>query len=138
MELKKVTKESRRIGFIILFLSVFMGFKPAIAQENANNRNRDTTQIKETTTYKNDEISDTIKKGMEGRVLIGFIVEKNGRITNVEVVESSGHPALDEEAVRVVKEMPKWKPGEQKGKTKRVRFLLPIEFKLDDDEKNED
>ena len=64
-----------------------------------------------------------------GRVFVSFVVEKNGSITNVEV-ERGIDPAVDKEAVRLVKSMPKWKPGIQKGETVRCRSLLPISFKF--------
>jgi len=76
------------------------------------------------------------EKGIEGRVDIGFVVGKDGSITEVKVIKSSGNSLLDKEAVRVVKTMPKWKPGTgfSSGVEKPVaiRFQLPIEFKLND------
>src|SRR5574343_471774 len=55
------------------------------------------------------------KSKIEGRSVIGFVVEKDGSISNVNITRSS-HPLLDQEAIRVVNEMPTWKPGMQKGK----------------------
>ena len=72
---------------------------------------------------------EAMEKEISGRVLVGFIVEKDGSITETEVVKGIGG-GCDEEAVRVVKAMPKWKPGKQKGKPVRVHFMLPITFKL--------
>ena len=72
---------------------------------------------------------EAMEKEISGRVLVGFIVEKDGSITETEVVKGIGG-GCDEEAVRVVKAMPKWKPGKQKGKPVRVHFMLPIIFKL--------
>ena len=69
------------------------------------------------------------EKGIEGRVLITFIVEKNGSVSNVEVAESV-NPLLDKEAVRVVKTMKKWIPGKQNNEPARVRYTLPISFVL--------
>ena len=69
--------------------------------------------------------------GQEGRVGIKFVVNKTGKIEKVEVIKSSGTPALDREAVRVVKGMPNWKPGKMKGKPVSVYFQLPITFKLE-------
>ena len=69
------------------------------------------------------------EKGIEGRVLITFIIEKNGSISNVEVAESV-NPLLDKEAVRVVKTMKKWIPGKQNNEPARVRYTLPISFVL--------
>ena len=70
-----------------------------------------------------------MKKGIQGRVAVSFIVEKDGSISNVRPVHSV-HPLLDKEAVRVVKSMPKWSPGKQNGKPVRVRFNVPVMFKL--------
>jgi len=67
--------------------------------------------------------------GLEGKVYIGFVVEPDGRLTNFSVVRSVA-PILDEEALRVVKMMPKWTPGKQRGKTVRVQFQIPITFTL--------
>lgn len=72
---------------------------------------------------------EAMEKEISGRVLVGFIVEKDGSITETEVVKGIGG-GCDEEALRVVKAMPKWKPGKQEGKPVRVHFLLPIIFKL--------
>lgn len=69
------------------------------------------------------------KEKVEGRVLLSFVVEKDGSVTNIEEVQSP-HPVLTEEAIRVVKLMPKWKPGKQDGKEVRVQFNLPITFRL--------
>jgi len=67
--------------------------------------------------------------GIQGRVFINFVVEKDGSITNVKVLRGIGG-GCDEEAVRVVKAMPKWKPGMQRGKPVRVSFNLPVKFTL--------
>ena len=69
------------------------------------------------------------KQGIQGSVLVDFIVEKNGSITNVHIVRSI-HPLLNNEALRVVRRMPRWKPGELKGRKVRVRFRLPVIFIL--------
>jgi TonB family protein len=70
-------------------------------------------------------------KGIQGRVFVTFVVEKNGAVTNVKVIRGIGG-GCDEEAIRVVSLMPKWTPGEQHGKTVRVQFNLPIMFSLND------
>ncbi len=66
---------------------------------------------------------------IQGTVYVAFVVETNGSITNVEVLRSV-HPLLDEEAVRVIAAMPAWKPGKQNQSPVRVKFSLPIGFKL--------
>lgn len=70
-----------------------------------------------------------MKEGIQGRVTVRFIVEKDGSISDVKPVLSV-HPLLNKEAVRVVKSMPKWSPGKHNGKPVRVRFNLPVMFKL--------
>ncbi len=70
-----------------------------------------------------------MKEGIQGRVAVRFIVEKDGSISDVKPILSV-HPLLNKEAVRVVKSMPKWTPGKQNGKPVRVRYNLPVMFKL--------
>ena len=67
--------------------------------------------------------------GIEGTVIIHFVVNKNGAITDV-TAQRSPHKSLSDEAIRVVKAMPKWVPGKQNGKAVNVNFVLPIVFKL--------
>jgi len=67
--------------------------------------------------------------GVEGRVIVGFVVEPDGRITNVKIIRGKVQ-SLDEEALRVTKMMPRWKPGKQRGKSVRVQFTMPITFLL--------
>lgn len=67
--------------------------------------------------------------GVQGKVYIEFIIERDGRITDAKVLRSV-HPDLDNEALRVVNSMPKWKPGMQRDKAVRVKFTLPISFRL--------
>ena len=67
--------------------------------------------------------------GIQGRVFVGFVVEPDGSVSNVKVLRGIGG-GCDEEAMRVVKNMPKWKPGKQRGKAVRVSYMLPVNFKL--------
>lgn len=69
------------------------------------------------------------ESGIQGRVYINFIVEPDGHVSNVKVMRGIGG-GCDEEAVRVVKAMPKWKPGKQRGKAVRVSYNLPVNFQL--------
>ncbi len=83
--------------------------------------------------YLSENISypkDAKEQKISGRVIITFVIEKDGSVTEVTTVKSV-FPSLDEEAVRVVKGMPNWKPGMQKGKAVRVKYTLPISFSLD-------
>lgn len=73
--------------------------------------------------------ADAQKQKVDGRVLVNFVVEKDGSITEVKIIKPT-FPSLDAEAVRVVKAMPKWKPGYQKGQAVRVQFTMPINFSL--------
>ena len=67
------------------------------------------------------------ERGIEGRVMVSFIVEKDGSITDVKVAKSS-HKILEDEAVRVVSAMPKWSPGREYGQVIRQRFIIPVVF----------
>ena len=67
--------------------------------------------------------------GIQGRVVTSFVVDKEGNIKQVKV-ERGVDPALDAEAIRVVEAMPKWIPGKQKGKAVAVRYILPVQFRL--------
>ncbi|MFW5974866.1 MAG: energy transducer TonB [Bacteroidota bacterium] len=69
------------------------------------------------------------ESGIQGTVYVTFVVETDGSITDVRVLRGIGG-GCDEEAVRVVEEMPKWEPGEQRGKPVRVQFQMPIRFTL--------
>ena len=70
-----------------------------------------------------------VDNGVQGRVTVGFIVERDGSVASVEI-KKSVDPALDKEALRVVKSMPRWKPGKQLGKAVRTRFSVPVVFRL--------
>ena len=69
------------------------------------------------------------EEGAQGRVTVEFVVSKTGAIENVKVVRGR-HPALDKEALRVVKAMPKWNPGRNNGQPVKVTYILPVQFKL--------
>ena len=70
---------------------------------------------------------------IQGRVVVSFIVEKDGSLTDVRVAKSLD-PAFDKEAVRVVKSMPKWEPDMWRGKPARIHYCIPIKFRLLADE----
>ncbi len=72
---------------------------------------------------------DAKKQKVGGRVLVMFVVETDGSMSNVRVAKKV-FPSLDAEALRVVKAMPKWNPGKEKGKPVRVNFAIPIVFSL--------
>lgn len=66
----------------------------------------------------------------QGKTYVNFIVNTDGSIQDIKVLKSSGDEHLDNEATRIVKNMPKWKPGMQNGKSVRVSFTLPVTFRL--------
>lgn len=73
---------------------------------------------------------DTAQRaGIQGRVIVSFVIEKNGAVSHPEVIRSV-HSELDAEAIRIVSSMPKWKPGKQNGVPKRTRFTVPVAFRL--------
>lgn len=70
-----------------------------------------------------------IRIGREGRVFVQFVVDKDGSLKDIKVIKGIG-AGCDEEAIRVLKEAPKWKPGKQRGRKVKVRMSIPITFKL--------
>ena len=80
------------------------------------------THIKYPAQAKKDEI--------EGRVFVNFIIEKDGSVSHVKILRGIGH-GCDKESMRVVKNMPRWIPGEQRGKPVRVDYNLPVKFSLE-------
>ena len=72
----------------------------------------------------------TKEKGIQGRVTVQFIIDKEGNVTNSKVTRSVDKD-MDTEAIRLVKAMPKWKPGMQKGKAVAVKYTVPVEFRLE-------
>lgn len=69
------------------------------------------------------------ENGVQGRVIVQFVVNRDGSIVDPVVVRSVD-PYLDKEAIRVIQAMPKWKPGQQRGKAVRVKYTVPVTFKL--------
>ena len=70
-----------------------------------------------------------VKNKIQGRVIVQFIVDEKGNLSDIKVVKSA-EPSLNAEAVRVVKSMPRWNPGMQNGKAVKVRYTLPVTFRL--------
>ena len=71
-------------------------------------------------------------EGIEGRVFVQFVIEKDGSISNILIKRAIGG-GCEEAAVEMIKNMPKWKPGKQRGKPVRFQFVLPIKFELPKD-----
>ncbi len=69
------------------------------------------------------------ENGIQGRVTVQFVVEKDGSVTDVKTMKSVD-PSLDKEAERVVRSMPKWQPGRNNGQTVRVKYFVPVVFRL--------
>ena len=73
-----------------------------------------------------DDCEDTC---VQGRVIVSFMVERDGSLSEAKVMKSV-YPSLDEEALRVVNSMPKWCPGKLNGKAVRIKYTIPVNFKL--------
>ena len=67
------------------------------------------------------------KKGVEGRVIVQFIVDEKGNVTQPHVLKSV-EPSLDKEALRIIRLLPQWKPGTWKGKPVKVKYIVPVSF----------
>ena len=76
-----------------------------------------------------------LKKQIQGRSICQFIVEKDGSISHIRVVRSSGNKSLDRAAIRVIKTMPKWTPGRLQGKIVRTHYVLPVNLRIPNTEK---
>ena len=70
------------------------------------------------------------EEGIQGRVVVQFVVNKDGAISDAEVIRSL-HPSLDEEALRIINMMPKWTPGKHKGEVVAVRYTIPVSFRIE-------
>lgn len=127
----------KKFAAIFLFLSVFSG---SYAQVDTSGMIYDMPEIMPEFIGGADALDEFIKQnikypaeakeaGIQGKVYVQFIVEKDGSVTNV-IVRRGANKLLDAEAVRVVKLMPAWKPGTMRGKKVRVRYTLPISFML--------
>lgn len=66
---------------------------------------------------------------IQGRVVLSFVIDKDGRLTDIEVLQSPDR-SLSEEAIRVLSKSPKWSPGKQRNQTVRVKYTLPVEFRM--------
>lgn len=71
--------------------------------------------------------AEALKKNIQGKVIVAFVILEDGSVTDISIFRSV-HPLLDAEAMRIVKKMPKWKPGRQDGKAVRVQYTMPLNF----------
>ena len=117
-------------------------YKIGLLKESADSKNRPFDVVEEMPQYPGGATklfeylaksvkypADAEKAGVQGRVIINFVVEKNGAISDARVVKSV-YPSLDAEGLRIVNSMPHWIPGKQNGKAVRVKFVVPITFAL--------
>ena len=134
------TRKNVSLKVPLMMLVLLFSFMTSTAQTKKNNMVYDVVEVMPQ--YPGGQIAmlkyimenikypkQIMEEGIQGRVTVSFIVEKDGRVSNVRLLRSV-QPLLDKEAVRVVKSMPKWTPGKQNGKPVRVRFNLPVMFKL--------
>ena len=70
-----------------------------------------------------------LENGIQGRVVLSFVIEKDGRLTNIQVLQTPDR-SLSEEAVRVLSKSPKWSPGKQRNQVVRVKYTLPVDFRI--------
>lgn len=111
-------EEDRNVFFIVEDMPEFPGGEPALRQHIAKNMKYP---------------AEAAKNGFQGRVYVSFIVDTAGRVTNPQIARSI-HPSLDREAIRIVRSLPAWKPGRQRGKPVNVSYAVPIHFFLENAE----
>jgi len=134
------TRKNVSLKVALMMLVLFFSFTTSTAQTKKNDMVFDVVEVMPQ--YPGGQIAmlkylmenikypeQAMKEGIQGRVTVRFIVEKDGSISDVRPILSV-HPLLNKEAVRVVESMPKWTPGKQNGKPVRVRFNVPVMFKL--------
>lgn len=134
------TRKNVSLKVALMMLVLFFSFTTSTAQTKKNDMVFDVVEVMPQ--YPGGQIAmlkylmenikypeQAMKEGIQGRVAVRFIVEKDGSISDVKPILSV-HPLLNKEAVRVVESMPKWTPGKQNGKPVRVRFNVPVMFKL--------
>lgn len=115
---------------------------PAVVEEEEESTNQIFTVVETMPEFPGGEtglltfINKSIKypviaqeNGIQGRVICSFVINKDGKVTDAEVMRGVD-PSLDKEALRVINTMPAWKPGQQRGKPVKVKFTVPIAFRL--------
>jgi periplasmic protein TonB len=143
---RKINLKCMKTGFAFLFflLSLNLLAQNDLTKSDSTSQQQNTvlTTVEVMPSFKGGEdkmykwLGNNIKypqvakeTGISGTVVISFIVEKDGTITNAEIIKAIGG-GCDEEALRVIEAMPKWIPGKMKGVPVRVLFTLPIRFTL--------
>jgi len=133
-----------RYGFILLLTAICMHFGAAAQQENTAKSAPVFTYVEQMPEFPggtdslfrylaaNIRYPDSARLlGVEGRVYVKFIVSEKGNVDSVRVLRGIGY-GCDGEAARVIRNMPRWKPGHQDGKPVKVYFTLPITYRLED------
>lgn len=126
---------------LLLAIATLMAGTASLAKEEKNDSIY--IEVEELPTFKggvtkySEWLSSSIKypkaaqaAGAEGRAIVRFVVNKNGSISDVKIIKSTGNDDLDNEAIRVISASPKWKPGKINGKTVRSMMNQPIMFRL--------
>ena len=80
-------------------------------------------------TFRNWVQQIALENGIQGRVVLSFVIEKDGRLTNIQVLQTPDR-SLSEEAIRVLNKSPKWSPGKQRNQVVRVKYTLPVDFRV--------
>ena len=80
-------------------------------------------------TFRNWVQQNALENGIQGRVVLSFVIEKDGRLTNIQVLQTPAR-SLSEEAIRVLNKSPKWSPGKQRNQVVRVKYTLPVDFRV--------
>jgi protein TonB len=116
-EVKVVEEEEEEVMFAVLEDKPMFNGKPA--EEGFRE------YVAKNTTYP----PVASENGVTGKVIVSFVIERDGSVSNVQILRGVD-PSLDAEAVRVIKASPKWTPGKQRGKTVKVKYQFPVNFKL--------
>jgi periplasmic protein TonB len=139
----------QKISFLLLVISLTTAFsRPCLAQADPEQQGEEIfTIVEQSPEFPGGEearikfLVEHIKypeqakeEGIEGTVYASFVVEKDGSISNVIILRGVGS-LLDKEVIRIIHLMPKWKPGQQRGKAVRVQYNMPVKFSLDKKEK---
>lgn len=126
---------------ILLFILPFVGFSQQLPERDPSDENvfiavetmpefpGGTTAMMEYLSKSVKYPSDALAVKITGKVFVSFIINEKGKVTDVKVLRGIG-TSCDKEAIRVVSEMPDWKPGIQNDETVKVKFTLPVVFKL--------
>lgn len=131
----------KKLLFILLFILPFIGFSQQLPEKDPSDENvfiavevmpefpGGTTAMMEYLSKSVKYPSDALAVKITGKVYVSFVINENGKVTDVKVLRGIG-TSCDKEAIRVVSEMPDWTPGTQNEKPVKVKYTLPIAFKL--------